>query len=180
MRNLIILLLTLFIATTVFGQSKDDEKAIDNIVQEMAEGWSNADGAIFAKHFAEEHDYFVWNGLYHKNMSKEQNAYGHQSLFDKEYKNTTHYAVLDKVRFITENVAVALVTAAVVSKGESMPEHPQVLWSGTLLKENGIWKIVSFHNADIEILDNAVSRANSPIPIESMYKKWYDTYNQLQ
>ncbi len=157
----------------LFGQTATDEQALSNIVKDMANAWTNGDGEGFATHFASEHDFFVWNGMYFSGLTKERNAESHQQIFDNHYKDTKHYAVLDKIRFVTEEVVVILVMSAVVPKLAPVPEHPQVLWSATLLKKDGAWKIVSFHNADIEILDHAVSRANAPIPPEVMFKSWY-------
>ena len=176
MKNYALLILILLVSVfSLFAQNTEDEQALHNIVNDMATTWTAGDGAGFAKHFADGHEFFVWNGMYMKDITKEQNAGGHQHIFDTEYKDTKHYAVLDNIRFVTDDVAVIMAMSAVVRKGSPIPEHPQVLWSATLLKKNGTWQIVSFHNADIEILDNAVSRANSSIPVEVMYKSWYDT-----
>ncbi len=174
MKNTITLLACFLSLNLIFGQTKEDEKAICCIVDDMAKAWTNANGAGFAQHFTEEHEFFVWNGLYTSDLTKERNAQMHQHLFNTSYRDTKHYAVVDKIRFVTNNVAVVLVMSAVVPKSDPIPEHPQVLWSATLVKSDGAWKIASFHNADIEILDNAVTRSNSPIPISVMYKSWYE------
>ncbi len=173
MKKTILFALAMTTHLCIFGQTNSDKKALYNIVDDMATAWTNADGKGFAQHFASEHDFFVWNGMYFSGLTKERNAESHQHIFDGQYKDTKHYAVLDKIRFVTKEVAVILVMSAVVPKSAPAPEHPQVLWSATLLKKEGAWKIVSFHNADIEVLDNAVSRANSPMPVEIMFKNWY-------
>lgn len=178
MKNFAFVVILLLFGLNLFSQNQKDEKAIHKVVEDMAKAWTNGDGKAFAEHFADEHDYFVWNGLYTPQLTKDQNAQNHQRIFDQQYKDTKHYAVVDKVRFVTAEVAVVLVLSAVVAKSAEMPKHPQVLWSATLKKEERGWEIVSFHNADIEILDTAASRANSPIPVEVMYKNWYAAYPQ--
>lgn len=175
MKKIYITSLMIFITVTAYSQLESDEIKIRDIVSDLAQAWTESDGQRFASHFADDHDFFVWNGLYSPDLSVEQNAAGHQAIFDSQYKNTHHYAVVDKVRFVTNDVAVVIAMSAIVPKGQVAPEHPQVLWSATMLKKKNKWKIVSFHNADIEILDNAVSRANSPIPVEVMYRNWYSS-----
>lgn len=175
MKNLIVALGCLMSASLA-GQSQADETAIRNIVSDMATAWTNGDGKGFAQHFADEHDYFVWNGIYIPNLSKEDNARNHQHIFNEQYNNTKHYAAVDKIRFVTADVAVVLTLSAIAPKDAPAPEHPDVLWSATMKKTNGKWQIVSFHNADLEILESAESRSNSPIPVEVMYKNWYAAF----
>lgn len=175
MKNLIVVLGCL-LSVSLMAQNEKDEMAIRQIVSDMATAWTNGDGAGFAEHFADNHDFFVWNGLYLSDLSKSDNARNHQQIFDGMYKGTKHYAVVDKIRFATADVAVVLVMSAVVDKGEPAPEHPGVLWSATVLKNGQKWEIVSFHNADIEILSSAESIAKSPVPVEVMYKNWYTAF----
>ena len=175
MKRIIFFALLVMSTYLLYGQSQSDEKAIESLVQDIAEAWTAGNGEGFARHFADEHDFYVWNGLYFPDQTKEANARSHQQIFDTFYKDTRHYAVLDKIRFVKEDVAVIMVMSAVVPKTAPAPEHPGVLWSATLLKSDNQWKIVSFHNADIEILDSPASRAKSPVPTEKMYSKWYAT-----
>ncbi|MCB0670210.1 MAG: SgcJ/EcaC family oxidoreductase [Saprospiraceae bacterium] len=173
MKNGIIAFFLISSHSGLVAQNQVDEQAIRDIVSDIATAWTNGDGPGFAEHFAEDHDFFVWNGIYMTGLSKSQNAENHQRIFDTMYKDTKHYAVIDKIRFVTEDVAVLTTMSAVVPKSAPAPEHPQVLWSATLVKNSGKWEIVSFHNADIEILDTADSRANAPFPVEVMFEKWY-------
>ena len=167
-------ILFLFFATSgIFSQTSADEQAIRQVVQTIADAWTAGSGEQFASVFAEQHDFVVWNGYYLKGLSQQQNAEGHQRLFEFVYKDTDHYATVDKIRFLREDLALIHVFAAVVPKGEGRPKDPDVLWSGVLEKKDGLWKILSFHNLDLEVFQDEQTRAQAPMPPEVMYASWY-------
>ncbi|MCO6480705.1 MAG: SgcJ/EcaC family oxidoreductase [Phaeodactylibacter sp.] len=168
-------LIALFVLFTqpLFSQTEADEAAIRGLVQSMADGWTEGSGEKFAAAFADEHDYIVWNGMYFKNFNTQGNAAAHQGLFESVYKDTEHYATVDKVKFIREDIALIHVLAAVVKKGEGRPADPGVLWTGLLEKQEGQWKIISFHNLDLEIFQDEQMRQRAPMPPQVMYASWY-------
>jgi uncharacterized protein (TIGR02246 family) len=174
MKLFILTLMTIFAFQGAYSQTVEDEKAIETIIHEMADAWTNADGKKWAQAFAEEHDLTVWNGLYFPNTTAERNATSHQELFDGRYKDTKHYVVLDKIRFIKEDVAITHSYSAITKSNEAKPEYPQVLWSTVMIKIDGKWKIVSFHNVDLETLESEESRAQLPMPARVMYKNWWE------
>ncbi len=173
MKHLVKLIALLAFSQPLFSQNTADEQAINKLVQTMAEGWTQGSGAKFASVFADEHDYVVWNGLYMKGINPQANAAAHQGIFESVYKDTEHYATVDKVKFIREDIALIHVLAAVSKKGEGRPADPQVLWSGLLEKTNGQWKIIAFHNLDLEIFQDEQMREQSPVPPQAMYASWY-------
>lgn len=157
----------------LFSQTAQDEQAIRDLVATMADAWTEGNGERFAVAFADEHDYIVWNGMYLKGINPQVNAQSHQQIFNTVYKDTEHYATVDKIKFIREDLALIHVLAAVAKKGEGRPENPGVLWSGLLEKQNGAWKILSFHNLDLEVFQDERMRQQSPVPPEVMYASWY-------
>lgn len=171
------LILFITLPLLVVSQNNQDEMAIRKIVDDMGAAWSRGDAEGFMEPFSDEHDFFVWNGLYFPGATKQQNIDNHRTIFEGRYKNTDYHGVLDKIRFIRDDVAVVMVMAAVTPKGEPAPEHPGVLWSATMHKMNGGWQIQSFHNADIEILKDEAMAQGIPFPIDNMYKSWYNTYS---
>lgn len=173
MKTLIPFFLLLFTSATISAQNQADEQAIRKIVQNLADGWTHGNGAEFAGSFADTHDFIVWNGYYMKNLNPQVNASSHQGLFDTRYKDTRMYSTIDKIKFVREDVALIHVLAAVVNKTESRPKDPEVLWTGILEKNNGQWKIISFHNLDLEIFQDEQMRASAPMPAEVMYASWY-------
>lgn len=175
MKHLFHLTALLLLSQSLFAQTSNqkEEAAIRELVQTMADAWSEGNGEKFASAFANEHDYVVWNGYYFKGFNPQGNAAAHQGLFESVYKNTDHYATLDKIRFIREDIALIHVLAAVAGKGEGRPANPEVLWTGLLEKKDGKWKIISFHNLDLEIFQDDRTRQNAPMPPEAMYASWY-------
>lgn len=177
MKNLLLLTMMMLTSVFIYSQTNEDEKAIRKIVDDMATAWTNGNGEGFAEHFSDEHDFFVWNGIYMSSMDKAGNAHNHQMIFDNQYKDTHHYATIEKIKFLADDVAVLRTMSAVVKKGEARPEYPQVMWMAVLQKNKGKWEIVSFHNADIEILEDFTSRSSAPFPVEVMYKNWMAAEN---
>jgi hypothetical protein len=84
-----------------------------------------------------------------------------------------HY-VIDKIKFIREDVALVHVFGALSTKSESRPKDPQVLWTSVLDKTNGTWKISSFHNLDLEVFKDEEIKKGAPMPAEVMYASWYN------
>jgi uncharacterized protein (TIGR02246 family) len=174
MRTVLTCLNLLLLTMTLTAQNAADEAAIQKLVNTMADSWTAGDGEGFASVFADGHDFVVWNGYYLKDVSRKMNAQSHQQLFDTQYKNSEHHSTVDKIRFIREDLAMIHVFAAVVDRGAGRPKDPQVLWTGLLEKKEGEWKIISFHNLDLEVFQNEELRKTIPMPAEVMYAGWYN------
>lgn len=125
-----------------------DEQSISAIVQDLQDGWNAKSGEQFAQHFADDHDYVVWTGLYMANSTRTNNANAHQGLFNGPYKNMDIMVKVEKIRFIKPDVAlVHTLSASTFDKSQA---YPTMLQTIIMVKENGNWEIVSFHNLDIE------------------------------
>ncbi|MEZ4930600.1 MAG: SgcJ/EcaC family oxidoreductase [Saprospiraceae bacterium] len=80
--------------------------AIHQIVQDMQDGWNAKSGERFAAHFADDHDYIVWNGTTHT-------ATGRSTPKVTKVCTTVLYETMDswlksdcKVRFVKPDVAM--------------------------------------------------------------------------
>ncbi len=173
MKSLFLSFSLLVFSFTLFAQTPEDKQAIQNLVKTMAEGWTAGSGEQIASVFAAEHDFVVWNGYYMKNMSPKLTTKSFDGILSSIYKDTQHFATIDKIKFIRKDVALIHVFAAIAKKGEGRPADPEVLWTGLLTKENGSWKIVSFHNLDLEVFENEETRKRAPMPTSVMYAGWY-------
>lgn len=173
MRTFIFLFISVFVTSSLLAQNNEDEKAIHDLVQTMSKAWTDGNGEQFASVFADQHDYIVWNGYYMKSFNPQMNAQTHQRIFEGIYKNTQNHVVIDKIKFVKEDVAMIHVLGAISQKGEERPKDPQVLWTSLLTKESGDWKIISFHNLDLEVFQNEGMKKGAPIPVEKMYSSWY-------
>lgn len=172
MKTLLLVVMTVFSVSLGFSQEKE-EQAIRQVVETMIEGWNTGSGEQFASVFTDDHDFIVWNGYYFTGMNQVQNAASHQQLFDTMYKDTKNHAVVDNIRFIREDLALIHILAAVTPKDDARPKDPQVLISAILEKQSSGWKMLSFHNLDLEVFQNEDMKKASPIPVEQMYARWY-------
>ena len=182
------LLLTSSLLLTAQNSRVDDEQTLRQIVQDLQEAWNNKSGEAFAANFATDHDYIVWDGQYFPRSSKESNAIGHQRLYDGPYKNFNIRLVTDKVRFIRPDVALVHVFSAGVFKGGKMDNYPNLVMSILCEKKDDQWKIISFHNLNIEY-DTIFSRreaAKKPSAEEieayarKHYPNWYTGIAQVE
>lgn len=171
-----ILTTTLTLCTTAFANGNPkDEQALHAIVQTMEDGWNARSGQQFASVFAEGHDYIVWTGMYMPGTSVETNARAHQGIFDYQYKTTDMELKVDKIRFVRDDLALLHVLGAGYDQGTVVPEHPAVLITILAEKQGGTWKIISFHNCDIELSFVPGEEKRSPVPLSVMYQSWYQT-----
>ena len=155
------------------AQTSVDDKAITSSVMKLEEGWNARNGEVFAQSFAPEHDYIVWTGIYFPGMTPEKNAMAHQGIFNTIYQNTDLKMVVDKIRYIREDLALVHVLGASYDHGTAVPENPEIIISMLLEKQNGAWKIISFHNCDIEVSFEPGAQTGSPVPLNVMYGNWY-------
>src|SRR5215510_7522937 len=81
------------------------ERIVSDIVSELERAWNAADGAAFARPFAEDADFVNIRGDHFR--TREVIAKGHQSIFDTIYKGSVvRYQPMD-VRSISEGVLLA-------------------------------------------------------------------------
>ena len=162
---------------SINGQNDQDKRDIMNIVQSMSKAWTDGDGTAWAEVFTDDHDYVTWFGLYMPGINRKINAFSHQQIFDSVYEDTQHFAVVDKIRFIDQDVALVHVLAAVNRKGEARPQQPAVLITLVMQNGGGNWKIVSLHNVDLEILENEQLSRGTPVPLSEMFGSWNSSVN---
>lgn len=124
-----------------------DEKAIRQIVQNLADAWAAGDGVKWADQFADDVDFTVWNGMYFN--GREANIKGHQQIFDTFYKGSTINPKIQKIRFLRKDVAIVHVTSGNERNGKQVENAPLVRPLLVLSKENGKWRIAVFQNTPV-------------------------------
>ena len=150
----------------------EDDKAIRGIIATMEAGWNAKSGKQFATHFAPNHDYIVWSGIYLPNINTETTAMAHQGIFNSVYKTTDLELRLDKIRYVKEDIAIAHVLGATYDRGTPIPELPKVIITLVVEKKDSQWQIISFHNCDIEPpFPNSDPNAAGPPP-HIMFASW--------
>lgn len=154
-----------------FSQTQTkDEEALRAIFTTLEKGWNAKNGEIFSSVFAPTHDYVVVNGLYFSNFSRQANAFAHQGLFDGMYKTYDIRLKVDKINFIRPELAMVHTLGAGFEKGKPIPEHPGIIMTVLAEKKDGDWKIISFHNHNLESFREGV---HAPMPLNVMYASWY-------
>lgn len=161
---------TLVMSASIAQNNSADEKAVRNIVSTLETGWNNKSGETFSSVFADVHDYIVVNGFYFPGFTRQRNAAQHQILFDGMYKDHTIILKVDKISFIRPDLAMVHILGAGYEKGTTAPADPEIIMTVLAEKKNDVWKIISFHNHNLESFKD---KARSPVPLEVMYASWY-------
>ena len=171
MKKLVLTAITAMAVAKGFSQANiQDEQALRSIISTLEAGWNAKSGETFSSVFADSHDYIVVNGYYFSNFNKKSNAFAHQGLFDGIYKNVDLKLVVDKISFIRPDLAMIHALGAGIEKGKPVPENPSIIMSVLAEKKNGSWKIISFHNHNLESFKD---EARAPMPLNVMYASWY-------
>lgn len=137
-------------STTSQAGISPDEMAIHQIVQDMQDGWNTKNGEKWAAHFASDHSYVVWNGMYLPHADPALNARIHQGLFEGVYKTMYLNMKVENVRFVKPDVAMVHTLVNKRYGTDPAPDYPQLLITMLMVKNGDNWAIVSFHNLDIE------------------------------
>jgi uncharacterized protein (TIGR02246 family) len=122
----------------------DEEQAVHKIVEQLESAWNRGDSEAWADLFAEDADFVhILGGHFTGRASIER---GHRTIFDTIYKGSTNKFVVEKVRFVGDQVAIVFVFATLKLTTPGMP--PQMSARPTLVVErrDGTWKIVAFQN----------------------------------
>ena len=169
MKKIIIMTLTVLSSTMSFGQTNSkDEQAIQNIVSTLQNGWNEKNSEKFSSVFADVHEYIVVNGMYFSNFTRQGNAASHQGLFNGIYKNVNVKLITEKISFLRPDLALVTATGGRYSNEKPIPEDPEIIMTVLAEKKNNEWKIISFHNHNLE-----ASVKQSPMPMNVMYASWY-------
>ena len=170
MKKIIIMAATVMASAMAFSQTgSKDEQAVRSIITTLEKGWNSRSGETFASVFADVHDYIVVDGLYFSNWPRQANQAAHQGLFDGIYKNYDIKLKVDKVSFIRPDLAMIYAIGGGAETGKPMPEDPGIIMTVLAEKKADGWKIISFHNHNLE----ATKNKRSPMPLNVMYASWY-------
>lgn len=137
------------------AQDTADEQRIRNIVQNEARAWTNGDAAAYSRDFAA--DGVFTNILGQFSVGHEAFLKQHEYIFKGPYRGTTAQLDIVSLKFVRPDVAIVHVLSSVTgfesltqglgtdSKGRLRTRLLQVL-----VRENGSWRIVDYHNVDVK------------------------------
>ncbi len=103
------------------------------------------------------------------NFTQKANAATHQGLFESVLKEHKLKLKIDKISFIRKDLAMVTALGAGYNKAETMPTDPGIIMTILAEKKEDTWKIISFHNHEINMAELKQRR----VPIDQMYANWY-------
>ena len=143
------------LAVQVSAQPLPDETAIRKIIEDENATWNKGDPAGYSRHFAEAGTFTNIRGQFftgHAAFLKQ-----HEVIFDGIFKNTTLSQDIVSLKFVRPDIAIVETLTAVVGVAQSVPGitrdekgRLRTRLLQVLVKENGAWKIVSYHNVDVK------------------------------
>jgi uncharacterized protein (TIGR02246 family) len=143
------------LAVQLGAQPLPDEIAIRNIIEDENATWNNGDPVGYSRHFAEAGTFTNIRGQFftgHAAFLKQ-----HEVIFEGVFKNTTVSQDIVSLKFIRPDIAIVETLTAVVGIAPGAPGltrddkgRLRTRLLQILAKENGVWKIVSYHNVDVK------------------------------
>ncbi len=122
----------------------DGERIVSDLVGELEEAWNAADGARFARPFAEDADFVNIRGEHLR--TREVIAKGHQAIFDTIYAGSVVRYNVAGVRAIAPAVLLAHVRATLNAPTGPLAGEHRSLFTLVLVQDQNTWNIAAFHN----------------------------------
>ncbi|MEP6844959.1 MAG: SgcJ/EcaC family oxidoreductase [Panacibacter sp.] len=116
-----------------------DEKKIRSVFEKMQSAWANKNTATFSECFMEDSDFVTSRGDHFK---------GHENNLTKHVQsnNTRLYINIKSIRFLNNELAVVHAEGAVLHEWQQVNSCRLSYNTTILIKENGEWRITSFHH----------------------------------
>ena len=120
------------------------ERIVANLVGELENAWNAADGAAFARPFAEDADFVTIRGEHLR--TREVIARGHQAIFDTIYKGSVVRYQVTGVRAIAPAVLLAHVKSTLKAPTGPLAGEHSSLFTLVLVLDHDDGRIAAFHN----------------------------------
>lgn len=124
--------------------SIDAERNVSDIVAALEKAWNAADGAGFARPFAEDADFVNIRGEHFR--TRDAIAQGHQGIFNTIYKGSAVSLQVAGVRPIASSVLLAHVKSTLKAPTGPLAGEHKSLFTMVLVQDHDAWRIVAFHN----------------------------------
>ena len=125
----------------------EDEAAINEMLSEMYQYWTdnNADG--FAKYFVEDATAILPGSLRgSRQVIRDMLAAG----FDGPLKGSTTVDKQLSIRFVGEDVAIAISESVILFPGEqTVPEERKIYATWVFERRDGRWMVAAYHNSPV-------------------------------
>ena len=124
--------------------NSDGERIVSHLVGELEEAWNAADGAGFARPFAEDADFVNIRGEHLR--TREVIAKGHQAIFDTIYAGSVVGYQVTGVRAIAPAVLLAHVKGTLKAPTGPLAGEHSSLFTVVLVQDQSDWRIAAIHN----------------------------------
>jgi len=121
-----------------------NEQLVVKLVGELESAWNAADGAGFARSFAEDADFVNIRAEHLR--TREVIARGHQAIFDTIYKGSTVRYEVAAVRELAPTVLLGHVKATLKAPTGPLAGEHNALFTIVLVQDQNDWWISAFHN----------------------------------
>ena len=132
--------------------NSNDERIVSDLVAELEKAWNAADGARFARPFAEDADFVNIRGELLR--TREVIAKGHQTIFDTIYAGSVVRYQVAGVRTIAPAVLLGHVKATLKAPTGPLAGEHRSLFTLVLVRDHTMWNIAAFHNTLITQVPN--------------------------
>ena len=134
--------------TTPDAGHATDERAVRSLFQQVLDAWARGDATAYGALFTEDADYIAFDGSHARGRS--QIIASHQPLFDRWLKGTRLTARIERVQFLSPDVALVHATGSTVFPGESSPRPSRDSIQTLVARYTGEgWRFAAFHNTRV-------------------------------
>jgi uncharacterized protein (TIGR02246 family) len=130
------------------GALAEDEVAVRNVVDGVLTAWHNYDADAFASLHADDATLVTVEGVYCK--GREQIRRTMNMLYSGVFKGSKVFNEVEDVRFISDDVAVAICWNAILLGGlTELPPEEKRRATWVFSKQDGRWQVEAFENVFI-------------------------------
>ena len=138
--------------------SRDDEDAIKDVIVEMTEGFNRHDAEAATRMYEADADFVSVRG--EVGIGRAAAEKGLRRIFQTRAKMAALKTEDVRIRFIRPDVALAYVlnelSGIVAPDGQNLPSHRE-LSLRVFVKDDGVWRVASFHNTMLNPFPGAAS-----------------------
>ena len=142
--------------TTNHQGQAEDEAAIRRVVADFVDAWNRHDPRAKVKDFAEDIDHISVRGRWQQSRAELEQTYldYHAGI----WQDVTYHPVVEKVRFLRPDVAVAIVQGTF--RSASATDTARATW--IMSKEDGRWLCRAFHQTYLQDVPIVPQRGDQP------------------
>jgi len=133
----------------------DHEVAIRGLYEKMMDGWNRGSAVAFAEPVRHDAEFVAFDGT-HFHGRDELVAF-HEPLFQTHLKGTRLVGRVNRVRFLSEDVAVIHASGSTIMRGQSAPSPARDSIQTLVVKRSGEeWSVAAFQNTRVRPMARSI------------------------